>query len=85
MRVADRCYALVIVDAEVAGLSLIGSLRRASTEPRTRYIAISGKADAATVLAVKAASVSGFLLKPYSLAQLSRVVSRAVGQISRAA
>jgi DNA-binding NarL/FixJ family response regulator len=75
----------VFVDAELDGLTLIPALRCERKDPATRYIFVSGKADAGTVLAVKAACVSGFLLKPYSLAQLRLVVRRAVGELSHAA
>ena len=85
MRVVERSYALVILDAGVSppdGWSLIEALRSTRDDPPTRYILVSGKADAATVLAAKEGDVSGFLAKPYSLAQLKRAVSRALGNVS---
>ena len=84
MRVVERSYALAIVDADVPspdGSSLIKALRSARGDSPTRYIMVSGKPDAATVLAAKDDEVSGFLAKPYSLAQLKRAVSRALGEV----
>jgi CheY-like chemotaxis protein len=84
MKVVERCYALAIVDADVPspdGSSLIKTLRAARGDAPTRYILVSGKTDAATVLAAKEDDVSGFLAKPYSLLQLKRAVSRALGEV----
>jgi two-component system chemotaxis response regulator CheY len=82
-RAAEHEYALVIVDEHVApldGLALLRAMRQIRKNASTRYIFASAISDTATLLAAKAGGVSGFLLKPYSLASLQRTIHRVLGE-----
>jgi two-component system chemotaxis response regulator CheY len=86
VRTAEDSYELVIVDDDAApagdGLALIRALRRTPKGAAARYILVSSKSDSESILSARRQRLNGFILKPYSLAQLKRVLNRSLGAAS---
>ena len=78
-------FDLVIADwvmAPMSGLDLVGQLRADARWKDLPFVMVTGKNDRDGVETAKTAGVSGYLLKPFRIADLQRQVDYALQSVS---
>jgi len=82
---AAKDFGLVLADwtmPDLSGLQLLQQVRQDKDVKATRFIMVTGNTNPQDVAAAKQAGVSGYVVKPYNLANLKRQIEATLGPLT---
>ena len=82
---ASKDFGLVLADwmmPDLNGLQLMQQVRQDQETKATRFIMVTGNTNPSDVAAAKQAGVSGYIVKPYNLANLKRQIEATLGPLA---
>ena len=80
----SKDFGLVLADwamPDLNGLQLLQQVRQNQETKATRFIMVTGNTNPQDVAAAKQAGISGYIVKPYNLANLKRQIEATLGPL----